>query len=112
MAPSFLINQELLEEVREFAVRIERKNIGDVLVGAHDHQRSFRTVDATQDENVRPVLGVGREDLLVVDQPELALARQEKRRQVLDPEVAVALLEDRPYIYRAVNIRSVRRVAL
>jgi hypothetical protein len=31
----YLINQELSEEVYEFVVRIERKNIGDVLVGTH-----------------------------------------------------------------------------
>jgi hypothetical protein len=48
----YLINQELSEEVREFVVRIERKNIGDVLVGTHDHQRSLRAVHSAQDEDV------------------------------------------------------------
>jgi hypothetical protein len=33
----YQINHELSEKVREFVVRIERKNIGDVLIGTHNH---------------------------------------------------------------------------
>ena len=50
-------------------------------------------VDAAQVEDVLG-LRVGAEHLLVVDQAEVALARQQDRRQRVDGEVAVALLED------------------
>src|SRR6516165_215380 len=72
----YLINQELSEEVHEFVVRIERKNMRDMMVGTHDHQCALRAVNPAQDEDVRSVPDVRRESLLVVDVSELALARQ------------------------------------
>ena len=61
-------------------------------------------VDAAQIEDVGAVLEVGRERLLVVDQPEASLARKQNRRQLLDLEVAMPLLEDRANVDDAVDV--------
>ena len=110
LSPPLLIDHESVEEVREFVVRIERKNIGDVLVRTHNHQGTLCAVDPAQDEDVRPVLDVGRMGLLIVYQPELALPRQQHWRKFFDLKVAVALLEDRPYVDDTVDVRASRRV--
>jgi hypothetical protein len=83
------IEQNAPEEGGEFVVRVEGQHVRDVLVRPDDHQRPFLAVDAAQIEDVGAVLEVGRERLFVVDQPEPALARQKKRRKILDLEVAM-----------------------
>ena len=55
-----------------------------------------------------PFLRSGAVGLLVVDQPEAPLARQQHRRQLFDLEVAVPLLEDRANVDDAVDVRPRR----
>ena len=98
------VEQKPLEEGGELVVRIERQHVRDVLVRTNDDHRPRLAVDAAQIEDVGAVLEIGRERLLVVDQPEPALARQQKRRQLLDLEVAMPLLEDRADVDDAVDV--------
>src|SRR5215212_4034493 len=87
------IEHESPEEGGEFVVRVEREHVCNMLVRTNDDNRTVLPVDAAQVEDVLAVLEVGRERLLVVDQPEPPLARQEKRRQLFDLEVAMPLLK-------------------
>ena len=73
-------------------MRLQRQHVGHVLVGAHDDHHAVLAVDAAQREDIGAVLQVGGVDLLVVDQPEAPLARQQQCRQRIDIDLAVALL--------------------
>ena len=55
-------------------------------------------------EDVRPVLQVRAEHLLVVAQPVAALARQQQRGHGLDRELAMALLEDRAQVEHGIQV--------
>ena len=102
LAPT--IEQESAEEGGEFVVRVQRQHVRDVLVRTDDDHRTLRAVDAAQIEDVGAVLEVGAIGLLVVDEPEASLARQQDGRQFLDLELAVSLLEDRANVDDAVDV--------
>src|SRR5258708_17032911 len=102
------IEQESSEVRREFAGRVKREYVRNVLVGADKDNRALLTVDAAQLEDVGSVLEFGAVGLLVVDKPEAPLARKQNRRELFDLEVAVPLSEDRANIDHAVDVRARR----
>src|SRR5262245_32974455 len=99
------IEQEASEERAEFVVRVQREHVRNVLVGADDDHCAPRTVHAARDEDVRTVLEVGAEGLLVVVDREATLAREQQRWQLVQLEIAVSLLKYRAKVYDAVDVR-------
>lgn len=100
------LDQRSTEEVDQLAVGVEREHVRDVLVRPHDHESPLLPVQATQLEDVGG--RVGAEDLLVIDEPERSLARQQDRRQVRDGDVAMPLLEHGPHVEHRVGIGTGR----
>ncbi len=82
----------------------EWEDVGDVLIGSNDDDATVGAVDASAVEDVWTVMQVRSEDLLVVDEPQPALSRQEQRRHGVDSQVSVVLLADRTYIDHRVDI--------
>ena len=68
------IQHESSEKGGELVVRVEREYVRNVLIGSDDHHRTLRTVDAAQNEDVRAVLEVAAEGLLVVNDLEASLS--------------------------------------
>jgi ABC transporter substrate binding protein len=89
---------------------IERQNMRDKLVGAHDHQASPSSIDAPHGEDVLPVFEVRAKDLLIVAQSEAAFTWKKERRQFPDVDIVVALLKDCPHVDHRVDILARRRV--
>jgi hypothetical protein len=81
---SVAVEHEPFEEGREFGVRVEREHVRNVLVRTDDDHCAPLAVDTAQVEDVETALEVRRVGLLVVDQAEPPLARQQKRRKVSD----------------------------
>ena len=81
---SVAVEHEPFEEGREFGVRVEREHVRNVLVRTDDDHCAPLAVDTAQVEDVETALEVRRVGLLVVDQAEPPLARQQKRRKVFD----------------------------
>jgi hypothetical protein len=79
---SVAVEHEPFEEGREFGVRVEREHVRNVLVRTDDDHCAPLAVDTAQVEDVETALEVRRVGLLVVDQAEPPLARQQKRRKV------------------------------
>ncbi len=63
------VQHETVEERAELGIRVERKNMGDVLVGPHDDHAPPRSINAPQVENIGAALQVGAEHLLIVAEP-------------------------------------------
>jgi hypothetical protein len=82
--------------------------MGDMLVGAHNHQTTLLPVQSACIKYVRPRLEIGAEDLFIVDKPKPALARLEERRQLFEHKIARGLLEDRANIENGIDILSSR----
>src|SRR5258708_33043328 len=102
------IEQESSEVRREFVVRVQREYVRNVLLGADNDNRALLTVDAARLEDVGTVLEFGAVGLLGVDKPEASLARKQNRRELVDPEVARPLAENRATIHQALEARAPR----
>ena len=76
-------------------MRVEREDVGHVLVRSDDDDATLGSVDASAVEDVRTETEVGAEHLLIVDEPEPTLARSEQRRHGVDRQVSMGLLTDR-----------------
>jgi hypothetical protein len=102
------VDQDTGEEARQRSVFVEREDVCDVLVGTDEDNASGATVHTAQIEDVGAVR-VWTEHLLVVDQAELALSRQQYRRHLGHRELAMALLKDSAHVDGAVGFRAGRR---
>ena len=98
------VEHEVGEERREIIVGTEWEDVGDVLIRSNDDDATVGPVDASAVEDVWAVVQLGAEDLLVVDEPEPALAREQKRRHGIDRHVSVGLLVDRTDVDHRVDV--------
>lgn len=101
--PSLGVDQDPFEEVRQCLMSVQRKHVGDMLVGAHHDDTAGVPIDPAQ---VEDVLGrwIRAEHLLVIGDAEGALAWEQDCRQLVDLKFVVPLLEDRPDVDDRVGI--------
>jgi hypothetical protein len=75
-----------------------------VLIGSDDDYATVGTINASAVEDVCATAQVGAEDLLVVDNPEPALAGEKKRRHGVDSEISVVWLADGSHVDHRVGV--------
>ena len=66
LASSIALHHEAVKECREIRIPIERKNMRDILVWAHDDDATPFSIDATHVEDVVAASEIGAEHFLVV----------------------------------------------
>jgi len=86
--------------------------VRDVLVRSDDDHAPLLAIDASHLEDVGPGLEVGAEHLLVVDQAEAALSRQQDGWHSNDRKVTMPLLENGPDVDHGIDVVAARREAL
>ena len=89
----------------------EWEDVGNVMIRSNDDDATVGPVDASGVEDVWAVVQLGAEDLLVVDEPEPALAREQKRRHGIDRQVLMRLLANRSDVDDRVEVSAGRCVA-
>ncbi len=89
---------------------VERKHMGDILVGSHDDHAAAIAIDAAHVENVVAAFQIRAEHFLVVAEPVTAFAGEKKLRHGLEGQRAMALLEHSPDIDHGVDIGCCRRI--
>ncbi len=92
-------------------MRVERQDVGDVLIWADHHHGALPAVDAARVEDVLARLQVGSEDFLVVLQAKGSLLRKQEGWHVVGIQFPVALLEDGADIKNGIGVGSGGRVA-
>ena len=95
---------EIVEEVGECIVGVQREYVSDILIGADNNDAALIPVDTPQVEDVLAQLTVKAEHLFVVVQPVASLAGQEQGGHGPQVEIAVALLEDGTEVDNGIDV--------
>src|SRR5687768_9560558 len=101
---SIALHHETIEERRELRMRVEGKNMCDVLVRSHDDDATLLSIDPAKREDVMAALQIGTERLLIIDQAVAPFPRQQESRHALHDQLTVILLKDGPDIDDRVDV--------
>src|SRR5262249_28030720 len=91
-------------------VAIQRKNMRDILIRPHDDHTPRFPIDATHREGVVTAFEIEAEHLFVVAKSVTSLPREKQRRQGLDGELEMTLLEHSTDIDHRIDIIAGRGI--